>query len=501
MNSAHRFAVLIAGVFALLQNSILADEATSPGPSSTAKVSVHSLQVAVDPRVELMSVIFRLAGNREYNIGKVDSYTGDVEKQFGKFHDDEAVNIARKLRESHGVSFDAVAGMAVHLDNTSDLHPRLPLQPWPEALDRRWTAPDVTNFLAAARRFVKDSSFQDFVDQHRQLYETTAKRLEKLIDEKAHIEWFDSYFGERSKARFTVVPGLLNGGSCYGPHFRSADGEEELYCILGVWKTDSEGLPEFPAEGLPTVIHEFCHSYANPLVEEHLSELLPSGDALFGHVEKRMRAQAYAGGQTLLCESLVRACVIRYVLKYEGEAAAQRAVNAEISNGFLWMPELSKLLGDYESNRDKYPKLGDFALRLTTFFAETAKNLPTEYDRQQTALNAKRPKIVSTIPANGSQDVDPALSKIEVVFDRPMADKSWALVGGGPHCPKTVNPHYDPTLKIWTAQVELKPDWTYEFMLNSETYHAFRSADGTPLEPVSVGFKTGNSMRTTRPAQ
>ncbi len=42
-----------------------------------------ALDVRVDPRVELFSVIFRLAGNPEYNQGKVASYVTDVEKHFG----------------------------------------------------------------------------------------------------------------------------------------------------------------------------------------------------------------------------------------------------------------------------------------------------------------------------------------------------------------------------------------------------------------------------------
>ena len=101
------------------------------------------------------------------------------------------------------------------------------------------------------------------------------------------------------------------------------------------------------------------------------------------------------------------------------------------------------------------------------------------------------------IPANGAQDVDPGLTAIQVVFDRPMADKSWSLVGGGPHCPETgKGAHYDAQRKTWTVPVTLKPDWSYEFMLNSETYDAFRSEEGVPLEPVSVTFKTAGQKGT-----
>jgi hypothetical protein len=237
----------------------------------------------------------------------------------------------------------------------------------------------------------------------------------------------------------------------------------------------------------------FAISYANPLIERHQAELSAAGESLFEHVAAKMRSQAYDNGHTLLCESLVRVCVVRYVRQYEGEEAARRAIQAEKRNGFLWMQEMSDLLGDYEVHRDQYPTLEDFSPRLVAFFAETAKHLP----KTQTDLAGKRPKVVSMIPANGAQDVDPGLTSIQVVFDRPMAGKSWALVGGGPHCPKIGEDiHYDAQRKIWTAPVELKPDWSYEFMLNSETYVGFGSEEGVPLEPVSVTFKTAGPKGT-----
>jgi hypothetical protein len=252
-------------------SSALAQEPTNQASANSAPPSTHQLKVVVDPRVELMSVIFRLAGNREYNQPRVESYAADADKQFGKFSDHEAVQMARELRNSQGVSYDAVASMAVHLTGVEDIKLKVPLNPWPDGLDKRWLQSDLDNFLAAAGRFVKDSSFHNFLDAHRPLYETTVSRMQALIDKDARLEWFDAYFGPRRNASFTVALGLLNGGSCYGPHFRSADGAEELYCILGVWQADTQGLPEFQRDALPTVVHEFCHSYANPLVDHHLA--------------------------------------------------------------------------------------------------------------------------------------------------------------------------------------------------------------------------------------
>ena len=403
MESTHVLTIVIVAAAGLAQSPVMAAESTNPAPGPVATGTAHSLRVEVDPRVELMSLIFRLAGNPEYSEGRVKSYAEDAEKQFGSFRGHAVVKLARKLHDTHGVSYDAVMSMAIHLTDAEHVQLRLPLKPWPEGLDNRWRAPDVRKFLAAAQQFVKDSSFKEFIEQHHPLYETTEARMQKLIEKEAHLEWFDGYFGPRPNESFTVALGLLSGGGgSYGPHFRAADGHEELYCILGVWQTDKQGLPEFPRSTLSIVVHEFCHSYANPLIERHWAELQASGNGLFERVAGQIRSYsqgAYSNGQTLLKESLVRVCVIRYLRQYEGEEAARRAIRAEKRNGFLWMQELSDLLGDYEAHREQYPTLEEFSPRLVAFFAVTAK--------KQADLAGKRPKVVSMIPVNGAQDVDP----------------------------------------------------------------------------------------------
>ena len=107
-------------------------------PSSLAaeKQSRTLIEVRVDPRVELFSIIFRLAGNKEYSQGRVESYVKDVEKHFGPFRNHPAVGMARKLRTTRGVGYDAPMSLAVHLD-AENLETKLPLRPWPQSLHRR----------------------------------------------------------------------------------------------------------------------------------------------------------------------------------------------------------------------------------------------------------------------------------------------------------------------------------------------------------------------------
>ncbi len=331
-------------------------QAVSPlAPAAEPVAQVPAVRVVVDPRVELMSLIFRLAGNREYRQAQVKNYAAEVDTHFEPVRNHAAIQQARKLRQTRSVSFDACMSMAVHLTGVDTLQERMPFEPRPHGLDSRWPSDGARTFLQETRQFVKESRFPEFLAAHRTLYETTETRMRALLTEKAHLEWFDDFFGARPQASFTVVLGLLNGGCCYGPHYRLPDGKEELYCVLGVWKTDDDGLPIFEADMLETVVHEFCHSYANEIVDRHADELKAAGEKLFPQVAAAMKRQAYGNWKTMMYESLVRASTIRYLGLYEGPSAARLAIEAQKKRQFPWIGELVDLLGQYENDRQRYP--------------------------------------------------------------------------------------------------------------------------------------------------
>jgi hypothetical protein len=449
-------------------------------PAAEKPAKAPACRVAVDPRVELMCIIFRLAGNREYNMASLREYIGDVTKTFGPFRDHAVVKLARKLRGTRSIGFDAPMSMAVLMPDPGDLKDDAFLTPWPKTLDPRWTSDGSREFLTAARQFVKDAAFPEFVAKHRKLYESTESQLRALLDKQTHLEWFNAFFGDRPGAAFVVVPGLLNGPCNYGARRRMADGREELYCILGVWYADKQGAPKFTSDQVSTIVHEFCHSYANPIIERHATELKAAGEKMFPAVAGRMNAMAYGNWQTMFYESLVRACVLRYTRHHDGAMAAWMATQRERANGFAWMGGLSDLLGEYEAHRDEYPTLEAFAPRLVAFFDDYAKK-PA----------AKPPKVVSMSPANGATDVDPSLETIRVVFDRPMVN-AWSMCGGGPHLPEIAGkPSYDAKRTTWTVHVKLKPEWEYHFALNAGSFNSFQSKEGVPLDSVNVTFKTG----------
>ncbi len=111
-----------------------------------------------------------------------------------------------------------------------------------------------------------------------------------------------------------------------------------------------------------------------------------------------------------------------------------------------------------------------------------------------TSVPPKAPKVVSLDPPNGASDVSPAVTELRVTFNVPMnGDMSWC--GGGPNYPtfpEGKKAYWTNDGRTCVLPVELKPNWEYQFSLNSRSFKGFKSEDGLPLTPVGYTFKTAD---------
>jgi len=455
----------------------------------------EEIQIAVDPRVELMSIIFRLAGAHSYSQGKLAAYNADVDQYFLIHRDHLAIKIAKKLLDEQGVSFDAVISMAAHVTDAYNLAERVPFDPYPKTFDERWTLKGAREFLAAARGFVRDTDFKRFIESHGSLYRVAEERLSSLVNQNLHFEWFSDYFGVQ-KGNFRLVPGMLTAGSSYAVQCTGQGGENEIWSVTSISTIDSMGMPEFSPRAIPTIIHEFTHSYSNPIIAENISELSEAGENCYPVVKKQMEAGAYGVWQAMFYEYLVRACVIRYVAAFDGPDAGRRLMLREEGRGFYLISDLCNLLEEYEKARNNISRIENIAPRIIGLFKEWGMNNGEKLKRKKAELQnywvREGPKVVSIAPPNGSLDVDPSLEAIHVVFDRPMADRSWSVctIGDKSDLPISGSISYDSTRMRLTIPVNLEPGKEYAFGLNSEVYMAFQCEKGIPMAPVEVRFKT-----------
>ena len=335
-----------------------------------------NIDVSVDPRVELMSIIFRLAGNKEYNACKIPKYDKDIKKYFKPYKDHSAIKFAAKLRKKRGTGYNAPMALAVHVDKVPNLNELVPLDSSPTELDSRWQAEEAREFLEKARLFAQESNFGKFYNYHKPMYDKAVSDLTQLLENQAHFEWFEDFFGQKDKPHLSIVLGLANGSNSYAASV-VIKGKKRFYSVLGVWRRDLFGNPEFHRGYVGTIHHELCHSYSNPIVFKYRDELRAAGQRMFAKLEDKMRSQAYAEWQTMMCEYVVRVCTIRYYKKYE-TSRVKRIIKYDINRGFVGMRELNEVVSKYEDEREKYPTFESFFPRVVEFFNEYSKKFRSE---------------------------------------------------------------------------------------------------------------------------
>ncbi len=453
------------------------------------------MDVRIDRRFELMSVVFRLAEFEEYRMGSVADYNQEVDSYFGPFKNHATIRMARDLRQS--VAYDAIPNLAVRASDAVDFKPILPLDSPATHLDRRWKPAAAAAFLKAMADFARDTKADRFFEARESLYRAALDSCREELVSRLDQGWFTRTFGKRDRDTFTLVVAMLNGGGNYGASVPNARGGEDLFALIGTRQTPKGATPAFNSSYLATLVHEFLHSFVNPWVDRHVPELKASGEALNAPVIDLMKKQAYGPAATAITESLVRAFTIRYFRDLGQEAEAQAAELQQDRLGFYWVRDLAAVLAEYTGRRADYADLESFSPKLVSAFQSMGESAPKRYAAWQEAqrirldaMYANGPRLISMDPADGANHVDPATAVIRFVFDRPMKS-GIALMGGNGIFPEGAgDPKWDSDGKVLAFPVKLKPGTAYRFGLNSDDVHAFVDRNGIPLRPIIVGFKT-----------
>jgi hypothetical protein len=415
-NTARKLARSIGGVAVLVVTALIPAIATAQAVNDAREDAAGAkIEVIVDPRVEAISILFRLAGNNEYRQCRLAEYDKAIREHFDEHSDHEAVRFAKELRSRRGVGYDAPMALAVQLEKGFSFRSRKPLEAWPWGIDARWTREDVEAFLEKLRLFAKDTEFERFFAERKPLYERLAAVGRKGIAEVDLKGWFDGFFGARSDTVFRLVMAPTNGPSNYGTRYEPVETGEprEVYAILGIWATDASGNAEFAEGQLSTVVHEFCHSYVNPIVDAHLPELRAAGERIFPKVEEQMRAQAYPSWEIMMRESGVRACETWFVGDRFGEARRRASIAYQEGRGFLWTGDLVALLDTFAGEREKYPTFEAFFPRFVEFFEAYAEKIETVGLPTPTTINEvyrERSSVAFVVPTHeGDRNVEKAI--------------------------------------------------------------------------------------------
>ena len=369
------------------------------------------VDVEVSETVELMSILARTAGSQEFCMDMAGDYTKDTEAWFASFKEHPAVRAYQELQQDYGIGYNAPMDLAVNLVIDGS---RLKFVGDKKCMDDRWMNVDIDAFVSKLNDFYTDTRFHEFFQQHQSFYNDVLQQYEAKVMQYFNQDWYPRFYGTEPGEIFRLIIGFTNGGGNYGVNRQLPGKPKESFSVCGYWSYPGRGSLVDPKNAktgaAPILIHEFNHSFVNPLQEtEKNAKLL--GDIPQRLLEQdyyTMSRQAYPEGKTVFNESVVRAAVVLYMMENGYSAQeVQNEIMEQVSRGFKWTPELVAALRDYSAHRNKYPTLNDFYPQIAKVLN---KYLDTEQKRLDKALKfkqtANQPSATSALQAEVMETVE-----------------------------------------------------------------------------------------------
>jgi hypothetical protein len=330
--------------------------------SATAQIKSEASET-----VELMGILSRTAGFQEFSNDLAGQYSKDTEAWFAQYREHPTVTYYKELRAKNGIAYDRVTNMAVHLEIEKG---KVKLVGNRSELTGGWQDIDLDDFVKRLNKFYADTRFHEFFEQHQTFYNDFLQAYDKNII-AIKPEWYGRFYnGTEPTEQFRIIIGFTYGTTNNGASRQLPGQPRELFAVCGYCMNPQTGRPNFDSS-LP--LHEFNHSFVNPLLEktENEKDMQEVGQRLFQRSQSAMKQQAYNDWHIVINESLVRAAVIVYFYENGFNQFVSSMLNVEtMQNGFPWMLDVVSALRYYSTHREQYPTLNDFYPEIARFLSK-----------------------------------------------------------------------------------------------------------------------------------
>ena len=258
----------------------------------------------VDERFELIAVICRLAGRPEYSSPDFGAYNTDYHKNvaetFAQFAEHEAVMYAKQI--AHILHYDKAFKFAVHITKVSGVFVFIDdinslFVTWGE--ETGWDEETANEFLRLYNKFYVDTNYAEFYDSHRTLFEEATEKFIEGFYKHIDFSWFGKYV---DISNLRCIYSLSSGN--YG----ATVNDTIIYSLVH--------------GGTPPIIHEFCHSFANPLADRWYNEN-PEFKKWCDDSVNLQKLPFYSDGLVMAFEYVTRAYDILYGVQH-GENLDER---------------------------------------------------------------------------------------------------------------------------------------------------------------------------------
>lgn len=327
------------------------------------------LKSRVDERVELLSIVMRLAGVEEFVNGMIPEYNRKVDGFFSVYADHPAVSTARKMKRKYAFRRDAVLCLAIHLKIEGDsvfFDPALTT----EGMDSRSNNKLTPVFIRELNDFYKKTDAKRFFGSVHQFYRTFGECTDTLLVDQVDNKWFDRFFGWHP-CDYCVVQTLLIGEYSFYASAVDREGKEITYFSIRGFLDKNEQPASDWKLARSAVLRGMAHTYVNSLIDENMQAFKPYVKTIRKRMGNEIDTWPYSEKEAVLYEGFARGVEVFYMQFFEEDI--DKKLREEERRGYYWLGGFSDLLTEYDSSRDEYKTMKDFMPRIVMFYKELAK--------------------------------------------------------------------------------------------------------------------------------
>jgi len=452
-----------------------------------------TLVVKVDERTELLGVVCYLADYNEYKRSIMfKDFRDNIEEYFKPYLNDTVFSYAKHLKQERGIGYDAPMSYAINLiiEDSLRFNTNIQYSIWEH--DNRWTKETAEHFLLLLNDFYFKTNFRDFYNKNFDFYSKLEEGFKPLINE-VNLSWFDSFYSQKSNNNFSVIISPISGPNNYGPKLTYKNSDEYVYSIMGSWIFDSTMTinKKTSIYIIQTLIHEFNHSYCNPMVEKHWDLIEKNSEKIYKLVEVDMSNQAYPSPVYMMNETFVRAAAIKY-LADNSKVDLETLFKQEEDRSFFCIRDVYQAFDTYSKERSKYPDFNSF--------------MP-EFANQFNKINPRKLKkaikkyysdfTIKTSIKDGQDNVSPQTKEIIIKFNREMNTGcngriSWGRISDVSYLPKVISANWNnETKKEWIVEIELEPNKEYSLSFPYRFFYDSKGKQGNRNKTFYLDFKPG----------
>jgi hypothetical protein len=218
-------------------------------------------------------------------------------------------------------------------------------------------------FLDGLNSFSKEINFEQYIRDTKLFYDAALREVKKSLPKSNFISAMETFY-KKTFDNYILAPSLtIPKGMGFGLNFTKR-GNTRLFNVFGAFEAQSFqqintlnlGFAN-PQRLRELSIHEFGHSFVNPIIDSLPQEQIAATERLFEPIKAVMEQQGYNTWRVCLYEHFVRAGEV-VIANLLGDTVGAQMLQTHYINDrkFIYLPSIINKLEIYQKKKQPYYK-------------------------------------------------------------------------------------------------------------------------------------------------